>query len=337
MIRVHSRSFRRGAALLLMLTMTGGLSHAAADPAVPLDPAAWGSNRVGKAFPEFVTGDECLFCHRIKVGPTWSANRHQSTVRPSDLEPEALASLNSSVTTEPLAGLAEFILGRTNQLAFLKRSDAYGQLDILSARLQPARDGNKTRQTSASAGTPHWETRTFANQCAGCHTTAFDSGTGAFAAVSIGCVSCHGDVKLEHSTDTTKVLLAQQRNDPARVLMSICGSCHIRTGRSRSTGFPFPNNFFPGDNLFRDLDVDFSDQAIGKLNPVDRHVLQNVRDVVVRGGEALTCLSCHNVHLGSSLRHRRLQRQDVCWTCHDGGVNKLLPAWSERHSKVCGY
>ena len=41
-------------------------------PAAPeqLDPAAWGSDHVGKPVPEYVTGDECLFCHRDDVGPT---------------------------------------------------------------------------------------------------------------------------------------------------------------------------------------------------------------------------------------------------------------------------
>src|SRR5258707_9988874 len=28
------------------------------------DPAAWGSNHAGNPVPDFVHGDECLFCHR---------------------------------------------------------------------------------------------------------------------------------------------------------------------------------------------------------------------------------------------------------------------------------
>ena len=32
------------------------------------DPAAWGSNHIGKPIPEYVHGDECLFCHRNKSG-----------------------------------------------------------------------------------------------------------------------------------------------------------------------------------------------------------------------------------------------------------------------------
>jgi hypothetical protein len=33
------------------------------------DPAAWGTNHVGQPVPEYVHGDECLFCHRFNVGP----------------------------------------------------------------------------------------------------------------------------------------------------------------------------------------------------------------------------------------------------------------------------
>ena len=45
------------------------------------DPAAWGDDHVGKPLPEYITGDECLFCHR-KIGSTWPTNRHQLTIRP---------------------------------------------------------------------------------------------------------------------------------------------------------------------------------------------------------------------------------------------------------------
>src|SRR5438128_1899779 len=50
------------------------------------DPAAWGSDHVGKPVPEFDSGDECLFCHRMDVGPTWKDSRHNSTIREVDPE-----------------------------------------------------------------------------------------------------------------------------------------------------------------------------------------------------------------------------------------------------------
>ena len=322
----------RGAAAWFMV---GAVLSAAADSQGKLNPAAWGSDHAGKALPEYVTGDECLFCHRVKIGPSWPKNRHQSFIRQANLEPEALGLLKTPETHAPFAKLVEFVLGRTNQLRFLKRSDSYGELDLLSTRLHPA--GQKGGSRLADFRAPHWETETFANQCAGCHSTGVDSRTKTFSAISIDCFSCHGDVDLDHTEDTTKILLAKTRDDPARVVMSICGSCHIRTGRSRASELPFPNNFVPGDNLFRDFDVDVSDAAIGKESPIDRHILRNIRDVVISGDEELTCLSCHNVHLGSSLLHQEHRPREICWTCHDGRVKTLLPNWSKAASAVCDY
>src|SRR4051794_34735070 len=45
-------------------------------PIQNLDPAAWGRDHVGQPVPEYLTGDECLFCHRDNVGPGWQSNRH---------------------------------------------------------------------------------------------------------------------------------------------------------------------------------------------------------------------------------------------------------------------
>src|SRR5262245_22809829 len=71
--------------LLPGLLMAASLPSLAAEPKANLNPAAWGSDHVGRPVPEYITGDECLFCHRITIGPGWSRTRHQSTIRPIDL------------------------------------------------------------------------------------------------------------------------------------------------------------------------------------------------------------------------------------------------------------
>src|SRR6266404_4004569 len=104
--------------------LAGTLPSPAAAPSGELDPAAWGSDHAGKALPEYITDDECLFCHRVKIGPAWPQNRHQSTIRNTD--PEARTLLKSSKSHAPFAEMAEYVLGRTNQWRFLKRSGDYG-------------------------------------------------------------------------------------------------------------------------------------------------------------------------------------------------------------------
>src|SRR3989442_962518 len=63
---------------------TDNISQQQAAPSQPAqsadDPAAWGSNHIGKPIPEYVHGDECLFCHRNNIGITWQKNSHGLTV-----------------------------------------------------------------------------------------------------------------------------------------------------------------------------------------------------------------------------------------------------------------
>jgi hypothetical protein len=166
----------------------GALPSPVVDPPRELDPSAWGSDHAGKAIPESVTDDECLFCHRAKIGPAWPQNRHQSTIR--NIDAEALALLKSSETHAPFGEAVEYVLGRTNQWRLLKRSGAYGRLDMLSTRVHPT--SQKAMSRFADSGAPHWEPDTFANRCAGCHTTGVDSRNKTFSAISVGCFSCHG-------------------------------------------------------------------------------------------------------------------------------------------------
>jgi hypothetical protein len=297
----------------------------------PRDPAAWGDDHVGKALPEFVTGDECLFCHRTDIGPAWAKNRHQLTVREPEVDAPGLAALRASPSLKDLAGEVKLLMGNGRRVRFLKRSEAYGKLDLLSVGWDPQAG------TLLDTDRPHWDTKRFADGCAGCHATAVDSRTRVFAAVALDCFACHGDVPLEHSKDTSLVVLARKRHDAARVVTSICAQCHVRTGRSRSTGLPYPNQFVAGDNLFRDFQVDWSAARIERLNPADRHVLENVRDVVLRGKEDMTCLTCHDVHRQSSKKHHRLAESDACLTCHNAiGSKKDRPAYAV-HSATCGY
>jgi hypothetical protein len=275
--------------------------------------------------PEFLSGDECLFCHRNDVGPTWGGNRHGRTVREVEPEPPGLARLPA------FKDQVQLVLGHRRQQRFLKRSEAYGKLELLSVAWDP------TEARLVNPDRPHWDARTFGDACAGCHATAVDARTRAFAAWSLDCYACHGAVDLKHSKEPALAYLAKKRHDPARVVISICAQCHVRTGKSASTGLPYPNNFVAGDNLFRDFKADLSPATIARLNPADRHVLENVRDVVLRGKEDVTCLSCHDVHKQSSKKHHQVAEDDSCTTCHHPtGSKKVRPPY-EVHSSTCGY
>src|SRR4029077_18867062 len=124
---------------------------------------------------EFVSGDVCLFCHRQEIGTTWPSNRHNLTVRRVAPNAPELAKLTKSPGLKQFVSEVELLLGGKQSLRYLKRAAAYGQLQIL-----------------VTADRPHWDAKKFGAGCAGCHCTAIDVSTRAFAAQSLDCYTCHG-------------------------------------------------------------------------------------------------------------------------------------------------
>ena len=287
------------------------------------DPAAWGGNHAGKPIPEFVHGDECLFCHRNEIGPGWQKNAHGITVRRREDAPGL-----------PAVPGVEFFLGSRHQVRFLKK-EGYGKFAILNTRATRAPD--RRGWSWIDRDNAVWDKDCFARRCAGCHTTAVDPATKSFAAFGLDCYTCHGDVNLEHTNDTSLIWLSKKRKSDAQAITSICAQCHLRSGQSRSTALPYPNNFVAGDNLFQDFGVDFSKADDENLNPGDRHVYRNVRDVVLYGSDDVTCLTCHRVHANSTSRHRLPPRSAICYDCHNKeGPFKAVKTYTV-HSALCEY
>ena len=296
-------------------------------PSQSLDPAAWGSDHVGKPVPDYTTGGECLFCHRKEIGSQWASNRHHLTIRPLSQEAGGVRTASASLAGEPM-----FVLGNKKKLRFLRRSGTYGHLDLHTQAYDPA-----TRKLSGATRAA-WQSHTFGRNCAGCHTTGVDPETHAFSSLSIDCFSCHGDVDLEHTADSSRALLSAKGKTSARVIVSICAQCHIRSGTSRSSGLPYAGNFVPGDNLFRDLKVSFTDKAMAELDPSDRHILENMRDVVRLGKDSVSCLTCHRVHEPSADRHQRLPKSSaICANCHDSANGAWTTKEFKTHSTTCQY
>jgi predicted CXXCH cytochrome family protein len=297
-----------------------------------LDPAAWGTDHVGQPVPEFTSGDECLFCHR-DVGPNWPVNRHGQTIREANRQSDALKALGQSTAFKELVGEVELILGNDRRQRFLKRSAEFGKLDLLSIQWSPPRDGAPGRLIGETA---RWDSKTFGESCAGCHASGVDAKKCTFTAASLDCFVCHGQIPEEHTTQPMLAHFSKKKREPAAVVASICGQCHLRTGKSKSTDLPYPNNFVAGDNLFRDYQVDFSSDAISRLNPADAHVLENLRDIVLYDKQDVTCLSCHTIHKPSGPRHHRVADGKLCLNCHTAESKKERKPF-EIHSERCGY
>ncbi len=275
------------------------------------NPAAWGGDHVAKPLPEHVHGDECLFCHRNDIGQTWQKKTHGVSLRSREDAEDLVKKLNPPKDVE-------FFLGSRHEVRLLKK-EGYGKFAILTKGADPG-----------------WDNDLFATRCAGCHTTAVETATKTFAAFGHDCYACHGVVDLNHTGDTALMLLSKKRHDGPEMVASICAQCHLRGGKAKSTGLPYPNQFVPSDNLFKDYQVNFALADDAGLNAGDRHVYRNVRDVVVNGSET-TCLSCHKVHGQSTEKHRRVLRAEICVGCHNAeGPRKIVKSYTV-HSTLCEY
>lgn len=276
-------------------------------PAVLLAATLAAQDHVGQPLPEYVTGDECLFCHRVQVADTWQQNPHARTVRPIGVE-EDKHGFPADVTD---------VLGARAHFRGLKQA-GYGKFALLSADKQS------------------WDKDKFANRCAGCHTTAVDPKTKAFSSIALDCYTCHGAVSLEHSKDKSKVWLSKTHERDPVLITSICAQCHLRDGHSRSAATPYANNFVAGDNLFHDFEIDWKQANDPNLNAGDRHIYINAREVVQNGGK-VTCLNCHQVHGDSSRKHRLVLTNAICQECHNAEGPKKVVKQYIVHSALCEY
>ena len=78
----------------------------------------WGGDHIASGFPDYVTGDECLFCHR-EIGQSWPTNRHQLTLRPVAEDDIAITTLQIVPDGKRVAADAHFLLGQARLVRFL--------------------------------------------------------------------------------------------------------------------------------------------------------------------------------------------------------------------------
>src|ERR1700694_3406993 len=79
-------------------------------------------DHVGKPLPDYMTGDQCLFCHRGVVGPTWQQEPHAWTIRDVGVPP--------SVPKPPAD--ATHVIGSSQHFRALKLI-GYGKFAVLGS------------------------------------------------------------------------------------------------------------------------------------------------------------------------------------------------------------
>lgn len=313
-----------------------GFAHAA-QLQKRLDPAAWGRDHVGAPVPEYVPGDECLFCHRNTVGSNWKDTTHGASTRHTDDAPQLTKAIAQDLGA--VGRDVQYVLGSRHRVRVLKLA-GFGRFALHDAQGVLDERGSLSRWLAPANA--EWNASRFNDRCAGCHATAVETKSRTFSAFGLDCFTCHGAVTLEHTKDTSLMWWSQKRRNSTRfedvaAMTSICAQCHLRGGRSRSTGRPYPNTFVAGDNLFRDFEVDFRRADAAELNPGDRHVWRTVRDVVVNGETSVSCGLCHRVHSDSTARHAFVPRSAICLDCHAFEGTQVSTTRYTVDSALCEY
>ncbi|HEY8461333.1 MAG TPA: hypothetical protein VIM99_13180, partial [Blastocatellia bacterium] len=165
---------------LLALSFNSGVKGQGQNKSI--GPKAWGGNHAGKPIPDYVPGDECLFCHRNAIGSTWQKNAHGVTVRQREDAPELAGMLGSQPALAEVAKQVEYFLGSRHRVRFLKK-EGYGKFAMLNA--QVALDANNQSAALINGEKLAWDKEKFAGRCAGCHATAVDPETRAFSAFGL--------------------------------------------------------------------------------------------------------------------------------------------------------
>lgn len=238
---------------------------------------------VAQSIADYPTGDSCLFCHRDDIGSSWLDNAHAWTTRPAGSPPQV-------GQTPPDA---THVIGKEHFRAL--KQHGYGKFSLLTI------------------GGATWQPNVFEKQCAGCHTTAVNPQTGEFSSIGLDCYACHGNVPEDHATRKGTALLSRTRANADQEVIAICGSCHLRGGRSKTSGRPYPYAYVAGDDLFKDFEVDLQRDRKSKLDSSDSHVYLKTR-AVMQGGSDKSCVDCHRIHGPPEPQRQRDSKHfsDVC-------------------------
>lgn len=312
--------FRR---YLLALLVVAGCSRAPASPAVTAAPAQAPADH-------FVGSQTCAGCHQ-KAHETWKDTWMARTVRPPSAD--ELKMIESSILCGGLK--VDYVLGGRVNLRFLqKRGEGHVflpcEIEVATKQIKPFHLDD-------------WQTFSFDEKCAACHTTGFDAKTLAYHEPGVGCESCHGPGS-RHGDYTKAAGMVQYKSLSAVQEGMICSACHLQGGFSTVSSRRFPENYLPGDDLFKvytfpwDTLPAHTSQGVtvGTVDPIDVHqkVLMKLQ---LDGQSDLKCTTCHDVHGAGDQKHQALPKQPYCSQCHYEEAGKFLLKDYQVQCPVCEF
>ncbi len=192
-----------------------------------------------------------------------------------------------------------------------------------------------------SAGAIHF-TRPIIPRCLECHASTFEALAPPkniynrdSVVLGISCEKCHGPggehVARYRSTTPPTSLAAAAIINPARLSrerqLDVCAFCHAGLGKSLTP----PMSFIPGDVLARHLEIPKPDPKA----PIDVHgsqVQMLERSRCFQSSPAMTCSTCHDVHLP---QRNAAAMASSCLKCHTVESCRIFPKLGHAIDQQC--
>ncbi len=129
-------------------------------------------------------------------------------------------------------------------------------------------------------------------QCAGCHTTGYDTTTQKFKELNIGCEACHGPGS-KHATSGNKSDIVIDRSSEG------CGYCHIRATQAGGGQYNFPVGYVIGKPETLQYNPEpYTNNASFFPDKTSKRHREEFLDVKASKhySAGTTCTSCHSPH-----------------------------------------
>lgn len=269
-----------------------------------------GAGEVGRAV-EYVGSTACAVCHEGKYN-MWEETLHANVIKDARRHPEAVL---GDFEIEDVPFKREEILytvGSHWDQRYM--TEIEGKLYVLP----------KLWSVQSRQWRPYnvwsWRKRPWSHYCAGCHVTGYDTGSGEYAEMRIGCESCHGPGEKHAASSGINDIVNPARLEGEQKDM-ICAACHVR-GTDLSGEYYFPVGYQPGGNLadhYRPIDMEEGEtpgDAISRL--YDLWAVE--REESGRG----KCEVCGIYGSSDKIKEDASITRDImkyCLRCHEFGEN----------------
>jgi len=229
--------------------------------------------------------EACKTCHADKYN-ILKGSIHQKMIQDASVAGNVHGNLSDPKAPPSSGGLPndiKYVIGGWyKEESYIMYNSATGQYNVTNYEWSPI-NGHYVNDKSI---------RDWLVQCAGCHTTGYDTSTKKFNELNIGCEACHGPGSV-HVKSMNKTDIVVDKSSEA------CGKCHIRATAADGSKFNFPVGYVLGKpETLKYIPEPYNSTASffpDKTTSRHREQFLDYKESkhYIAG---ITCVSCHDSH-----------------------------------------